>query len=104
MPLKQATSSEIIEMLVEKIINSYTAPKARITDQGPNFLSSVIRHIAYKYKISIYEAIHGILTSVKRINRVLPSCINEIPKTMVTKIRLEQICDETGTTAMFTKE
>jgi len=38
--LKQATSSEIAETLVEKFINPYTASKAWITDQDPNFISS----------------------------------------------------------------
>ncbi|KAH0949112.1 hypothetical protein HN011_007007 [Eciton burchellii] len=50
-PLKQITSSEIAEALVEKFINSYTAPKAWITDQGSNFISSVMR----QYKISMYK-------------------------------------------------
>jgi len=45
-PLKQA-SSEIAEALVEKFINPYTAPKAWITDQGLNFISSVMRHKAH---------------------------------------------------------
>jgi len=55
MPLKQAMSVEIAKTLVEKFINSYIAPKAWITDQGPNFISSAIRHIAHKYKISTYK-------------------------------------------------
>jgi len=46
-PLKQATSSEIAEALVEKFINPYTAPKAWITDKGSNFISSAIRHKAH---------------------------------------------------------
>jgi len=53
-PLKQATLAEIAEALVEKFINLYIAPKAWITDQGPNFVSKVMRHIADKYKISTY--------------------------------------------------
>jgi len=63
-PLKQATSAEIAEALVEKFINLYTAPKAWITDQGSNFLSNVMRHIAHKYKISTYK------TSAYRINQM----------------------------------
>jgi len=54
-PLKQATSSEIADALVEKFINPYTASKAWITDQGSNFISSVMRRIARKYKISMYK-------------------------------------------------
>ncbi|KAH0944442.1 hypothetical protein HN011_009613 [Eciton burchellii] len=55
-PFKQATSSEIAEALVEKFINPYTAPyKAWITDQGSNFISSMMHHVARKYKISMYE-------------------------------------------------
>ncbi|KAH0948046.1 hypothetical protein HN011_006395 [Eciton burchellii] len=54
-PLKQATSSKIAEALVNKFINPYTAPKAWITDQDLNFISSVMRHIAHKYKISMYK-------------------------------------------------
>jgi hypothetical protein len=54
-PLKQATSSEIAEAIVEKFINSHTAPKAWITDQGSNFISSVMRHVARRYKISMYK-------------------------------------------------
>jgi len=54
--LKQATLSEIAEALVEKfILHPYTAPKACITDQGPNFISSVMSHTAHKYKISTYK-------------------------------------------------
>jgi len=52
-----ATSAEIAEALVEKFINLYTAPKAWITDQGPNFVNKVMRHIAHKYKISTYKNI-----------------------------------------------
>jgi len=47
-PLKQTTSAEIPEALLEKFINLYTTPKAWITDQGPNFVSKVICHIAHK--------------------------------------------------------
>jgi len=46
-PLKQAMSAEIAEELVEKIINPYTAPKW-ITDQDPNFISSVMHPITHK--------------------------------------------------------
>jgi len=55
MSLKQAMSVEIAEALVEKFINPYIAPKAWITDQGSNFISSAMRHIAHKYKISTYK-------------------------------------------------
>jgi len=54
-PLKQATSSEIAEAFVERFINPYIASKAWITDQGPNFISNVMYHIAHKYKISTYK-------------------------------------------------
>jgi len=54
-PLKQAMSAEIAEALVEKFINPYTAPKVWITDQGPNSISSIIRHTVHKYKISTYQ-------------------------------------------------
>jgi len=56
-PLKQATSAEIPEALLEKFINIYTASKAWITDQGPNFVSKVICHVAHKYKISTYKTL-----------------------------------------------
>jgi len=55
MSLKQATLSEIAEALVEKFINPYTASKACITDQGPNFISSMMPHTTRKYKISTYK-------------------------------------------------
>jgi len=51
MPLKQAMSAEIAEALVERFINLYTAPKAWITEKGPNFVSKVIRH---KYEAHRY--------------------------------------------------
>ncbi|KAH0944429.1 hypothetical protein HN011_002883, partial [Eciton burchellii] len=50
-----ATSSEIAEALVEKFINPYTAPKTWTTDQSSNFISSVMRHVARKYKIFMYK-------------------------------------------------
>jgi len=54
--LKQAIQAEITEALVEKFIDpKYTAPKAWITDQNPNFISNVMRYVAYRYKISIYK-------------------------------------------------
>jgi len=83
-----ATSAEIAEALVEKFINLYTAPKAWITDQGPNFVNKVMRHIAHKYKISTYKNIFDVLISIKQIDKALQSCTNRIPKTMVTKPRL----------------
>jgi len=54
-PFKQAMSAEIAKAFVENFINPYTAPKAWITDQGLNFISSVMRHIAHKYKISTFK-------------------------------------------------
>jgi len=53
--LKQATSSEIAEPVVEGSINPYIASKAWITDQGSNFINKVMRYVARKYKISMYK-------------------------------------------------
>jgi len=84
MPFKQTTSSEVAEALVKKFINPYTAPKTWITDQGSNFISSVMqRHTAHKYKISTYKipykmSVLDISISVKRIDKTLPSRINNI--------------------------
>jgi len=53
---KQAMSSEIVEVLVEKFIKPYhIAPKAWIRNQDPNFINNVLHHIAHKDKISMYK-------------------------------------------------
>jgi len=82
---KQAISSEIAEVLVGKFINVYRV-KSMDHRSGPEFhmqrdASARIKYLCIKLPIS-----------VKRIDRVLPSCVNGISKTMVTKT-LEEICN-----------
>jgi len=71
-PLKKSISAKIAEVLVEKFINLYTAPKEWITDQGPNFISKVMRHIVHKYKISTYKTAYRFQSngSIKRSHHV----------------------------------
>jgi len=49
------TLLEIADALIEKFIDPYIPPKALITDQDPNFISSMMCHIVHKYKISTYK-------------------------------------------------
>jgi len=92
-PLKQATLAEIAEAFMEKFINPYIARKAWTTDQGPNFISRVMCHIAHKYKISMYKALAYQLQSngsIERSHHVIINrnliVINRISETMFIKI------------------
>lgn len=50
-PLKEASSLSIADAFVKKFICTYGAPKIVLTDQGANFLSSLIRNLTRKFNI-----------------------------------------------------
>lgn len=54
-PLKQATAIDIAEAFTNEFICTYGAPQAILTDQGANFISSLMRGIARKFRITQYR-------------------------------------------------
>lgn len=54
-PLARTTSVDIADAFINRFICSHGAPKAILTDQGRNFLSSLIKSIAKKYRIKLYQ-------------------------------------------------
>ncbi|XP_026830978.1 uncharacterized protein LOC113563519, partial [Ooceraea biroi] len=54
-PLKHATAVDIAEAFVSEFVCIYGAPQALLTDQGTNFVSSLMRNIARKFRITQYK-------------------------------------------------
>lgn len=54
-PLKGITSIEIADAFTKRFICTFGAPKAVLTDQGSNFLSALMKHVAKKFKIKQYK-------------------------------------------------
>jgi len=54
-PLQETTSLAIADAFTKNFICLYGAPKAILTDQGTNFLSSLIRNLAKKFNIKQYK-------------------------------------------------
>lgn len=50
-PIRQATSIAIADALVSELICVFGAPRIILTDQGRNFVSSLLKNIARKFKI-----------------------------------------------------
>lgn len=55
-PLIEATSLSIADAFEKNFICIYGAPKAILTDQGSNFLTSLMRNLAKKFKIRQYKS------------------------------------------------
>lgn len=51
-PLKQTTAVDIADALINSFICKFGAPKAILTDQGSNFLNSLIRSVTKRFKIT----------------------------------------------------
>lgn len=51
-PLRQATAVDTAEALVQKFICRFGAPRAILTDQGTNFINSLMKGVARRFKIS----------------------------------------------------
>ncbi|CAD6236937.1 GSCOCG00012487001-RA-CDS [Cotesia congregata] len=82
--LEQATAVDVAKALVNRWFCYFGPPKAILTDQGTNFLSSLLKNVAKKYKIKQYHttAYHPQSNgSVQRSHHVLQEyikqCINE---------------------------
>ena len=54
-PLKEATSLTIADAFTKNFICIYGAPQAILTDQGSNFLTSLMRNLARKFHIKQYH-------------------------------------------------
>jgi len=54
-PLIEATSLTIANAFTKNFICIYSAPKAILTDQGANFLSSLMRNIIKQFNIKHYK-------------------------------------------------
>lgn len=54
-PLKEATSLSIADAFTKRFICIYGAPKALLTDQGANFLSSLMKNLTKKFNIQHYK-------------------------------------------------
>ncbi|XP_039313009.1 uncharacterized protein LOC120359490 [Solenopsis invicta] len=50
-PLRCTTASDIAEAFVNEFICTFGVPKAVLTDQGRNFVSSLMKNVARKFKI-----------------------------------------------------
>ena len=51
-PLQRATAVDVANALVDDVICIYGAPKAILTDQGSNFVNSLMKTVAKKFRIS----------------------------------------------------
>jgi len=51
-PLERATAVDIADAFTNEFICTYGAPKALLTDQGTNFINSLMRGIARKFRIT----------------------------------------------------
>ena len=54
-PLKEATSLTIADAFAKNFICTYGTPKAILTDQGTNFLSSLIRNLTRRFGIQHFK-------------------------------------------------
>jgi len=54
-PLRQVTAIDIANAFISDFICIYGAPRAILTDQGTNFLNSLMRAVARKFKIIQYK-------------------------------------------------
>jgi len=96
-PLQETTSLAIADAFTKNFICLYGAPKAILTDQGTNFLSSLIRNLTKKFNIKQYKttAYHPQSNgSLERSHHVL----TEYLKTQITR---ETEWDEHIPLAMF---
>lgn len=78
--LEQATAVDVARALVNRWFCYFGPPKAILTDQGTNFLSSLLKNIARKYKIKQYHttAYHPQSNgSVERSHHVLQEYIKQ---------------------------
>ncbi|XP_011859426.1 PREDICTED: uncharacterized protein LOC105556922 [Vollenhovia emeryi] len=83
-PLKEATSLTIADAFTKHFICIYGAPKAILTDQGSNFLTSLMKNLAKKFKITHFKttAYHPQSNgSIERSHHVL----TEYLKTQINK-------------------
>lgn len=79
-PLMRTTTVDIAEAFVDKFICSVGAPKAILTDQGRNFLSSLMKSVAKKYRIKLFQttAFHPQSNgSIERSHHVLAEYIKQ---------------------------
>jgi len=84
-PLKQAKSSEIAKALEKKVYQPvYLAPNGWMTDQCPNFINSMMRHVIHKYKISIYKTWHRsiLVEAIERSHHVLMDYLKQWSQNM----------------------
>lgn len=96
-PLKETTSLAIADAFTKNFICIYGAPKAILTDQGQNFLSSLMKNLARKFKIQQYKttAYHPQSNgSIERSHHVLTEYLK-------TQIDDETNWDEHLSLAMF---
>lgn len=54
-PLKSASAMDTADGVIEGFVCRFGAPKAILTDQGTNFLSSLMRSVTRKFRISQYK-------------------------------------------------
>lgn len=54
-PLQGTTSIDISDALTKQFFARFGAPRALLTDQGANFCSSLLKHVARKYRIKQYK-------------------------------------------------
>lgn len=50
-PLKDTTAETVARSFINKFICTFGAPKITLTDQGANFTSALMRHVAKKFRI-----------------------------------------------------
>jgi len=94
-PLQEATSLTIADAFVKNFICIYGAPKIILTDQGTNFLSSLIKNLTRKFNIKHLKAYHPQSNgSLERSHHVLA----EYFKTQINK---DEKWDEHISLAMF---
>lgn len=53
-PLRDVTSTTIADQILKRLICIFGAPKAILTDQGSNLISSIIKYLAKRFKIKRY--------------------------------------------------
>lgn len=79
-PLMRTTAVDIAEAFVDKFVCAVGAPKAILTDQGRNFLSSLMKTVAKKYRIKLFQttAFHPQSNgSIERSHHVLAEYIKQ---------------------------
>lgn len=66
-PMEGISSAEIADVFVKRFICQFGSPRAILTDQGPNFTSSLMKKVAKKFRIKQLHHV-GIPFTKQRFN------------------------------------